>query len=87
MGTLNSLFITVYRPETQSLIRMTSCAQMAVSSFCVTLIGFRRGHPRSRQIWSPSPDRESSATHDGENAGRKSLVSLRKTAEPGVPLS
>ncbi len=28
-----------------------------------------------RQAWSPSPDREFSATHDGERAGWKSLVS------------
>ncbi len=26
---------------------------------------YRRGQPRPRQTWEPSPDRESSATHDG----------------------
>ncbi len=47
---------------------------------------WRRGQPRSRQIWSPSPDCESSATHDGERTVRKSLVSFRRTIEPGVHL-
>ncbi len=47
----------------------------------------RREQPRSRQIWNPSPGRESSATHDGERTGRKLLVSSRWTIEPGVPQS
>ncbi len=41
----------------------------------------------SRQSLSPSPDRESSASHDGERTGCKSLVILCRTVEPGVPLS
>ncbi len=39
------------------------------------------------QTWGPSPDRESSVTYDGERTGWKSLVSLRRTVEPGVYLS
>ncbi len=31
--------------------------------------------------------RESSAAHDGERTGRKSLMNLRRNVEPGVPLS
>ncbi len=37
--------------------------------------------------WGPSSDHKSSATHDGERTGRKSLVSLRRAVEPGVHLS
>ncbi len=40
--------------------------------------------PRSRPTWIRSPDRESSATQDGERAGWKCLVSSHRTAEPGV---
>ncbi len=38
---------------------------------------------QSRQTWHPSPDRESSATQDGERAKWKSLVSSHRTAELG----
>ncbi len=48
---------------------------------------WRRGQPRSRQALSPSPDHESSATHDGESNGWKSLVSSHRAFEPGVPPS
>ncbi len=34
-----------------------------------------------------SLDRESSSAHDGERTSRKSLVSLRRNVESGVPLS
>ncbi len=39
------------------------------------------------QTWNPSTDRESSATHDGEGAGRNSLAKSHRTLEPGVVLS
>ncbi len=52
-----------------------------------TLPRTKRGQPRSRQTWNSSPDRESSAAHDGERIGCKSLVSSQLTVEPGVPLS
>ncbi len=48
---------------------------------------WRHGQPRSRQTWSSSPDRDSSATHDGERSGWTSLVSSHSTTEPGVPPS
>ncbi len=44
---------------------------------------WRRGQPRSRPTWNPSPDRASSATHVGERTGWKCLASLHKTVEPG----
>ncbi len=39
-----------------------------------------------RRDFVPSLARESLATRDGERTGRKSLVSLRVIAEPGVHL-
>ncbi len=48
---------------------------------------WRCGQPRSRQARSLSPDRESSATHDGERTGWKSLVSSRRTVEHEMPPS
>ncbi len=40
---------------------------------------WRRIQPRWRQIWNPPPDLKSSAMHDGERTGWKSLVSSPKT--------
>ncbi len=56
-----------------------------VSYFCSH--SRRRGQPRSRQTWKPSLDIESSATHNAERAGWKSLVSSHMTVQPRVHLS
>ncbi len=47
-------------------------------------VSWRRGQPQSRQTLNPSHNRKSSATHDGERTGWKSLASSRRTVEPGV---
>ncbi len=60
------------------LYHLTRCARSNVAKW-------RRGQPRSRQTWSPYQGRESSANQDGEWTGRTPIVSLHRTAEPGVP--
>ncbi len=50
-------------------------------------VSWSRWQPRSRSIKNLSPYRESSATHDGERAGWKSLANSHKTVESGVVIS
>ncbi len=50
----------------------------------VAQTSWRHGRPRSRPTCNRSPERESSATHNKERTGWKSLVSSHRNVEPWV---